>query len=256
MLQANLSADGQHSRLTRCIGAFALDEHGNWRQFRKGLNTPPPLVCVYTNVLTASECDNYLAQAALVQRLRTRGIFDAEIPRREVSYILDADNIFGADVLEQSKHTTSPVAAPRHVARAICGTTTGIAQMWADQEDNNLCNYDVACDAYAATDILLSNEHKRGGKCGARSEDEDAAWTRLLVLGLGQTRQMRVCSKTTGKYLDIVLCHNTVVEFNDWEDERLFTFQIDSLPEKQDAATIYPHYSLQVRLKQQPTVPK
>lgn len=248
MLQANLMADGQHSRSTQCIGAFSLDEHGNWCKFQGG--NLPPLVCVYTSVLTPSECDDYIAKAVTVERLRTRGIFDAEIPRREVSYMVDIEHKRGVCIFKQSKHTTSPIVAPSHVARAICGMTIGIAQVLTGERNN------VDCDAYAATDILLSNEHKRGGKCGARSEDEDSAWTRLLVLGLGQTRQMRVCSKTTGKYLDIVLCHNTVVEFNDREGDRPFTFQIDPLPEKQDAATIYPHYSLQVRLKQQPTVAK
>lgn len=187
-------------------------------------------VLVIDNVLSPTECAQYLEKAVNVYRPGGKSAFGRTKPRKEVCYTPHGLPYKYSGIL----HTSAPF--PPHVLTIVPTLQSYIQALVPDNVYTELSN---------GVDIVYSAEFERGGSISAHSDDEDE-WGLVIILSFGQTRWLRVRNKYDKTWYNVELKHNSLVAMHGATFQRDYTHQIDKLAVGETPAM---RMSLNIRFK-------
>lgn len=153
---------------------------------------------VIKNVLSSSEVDMYLDQAANVERESGKSGFGYK-PRVERCYTLTGKPL----VYSRVTHKTSKY--PEHVSATMKTVKEKVDITLADNRVKT--NYHALADGI---DIVYDDTFPRGGSVAAH-KDQMAPYGRVDILSFGQTRLMRIRREADKQVYNVEMPHNSVI---------------------------------------------
>lgn len=175
-------------------------------------------VLLVNSVLSEDEVDEYISQAAEVERVSGPSAYGHRKPRREVSYYAEGESPYR---YSNVSHLARPY--PHYVRTLAERLRALVPSVEAGVSEYTRMSHGV--------DIVYSSEFERGGSIGAHGDNEQRDWGLVLVYSLGQSRWMRVRHRASGAYTNVLMSHNSLLAMCGAAFQSAFTHQVDKLRE-------------------------